>query len=204
MQQIHKHWWLWRLEEEQQGGVNTRVSEGGVDDGSEGGGDNNVEVVRVVRKLNIPLNPHRIKGKGRPAGALATASAAASKIKGHGINSTRRLPSGFEYALDDELATIIPASGSGGTKIKGMKQTKPPSTAPAAVYGSKRKQGVVDLNPGQQPKKQEPSTALQTPTRVEDCIWVACTSKDAGATADSEARNTALGLQRLEQIGNDS
>ncbi|KAK4118120.1 hypothetical protein N657DRAFT_638265 [Parathielavia appendiculata] len=76
--------------------------------------------------------------------------------------------------------------------------------APAAVYSSKRKQGVVDLDPGPQPKKPEPSTALQTPTRVEDCIWVACTSKNAGATANSEARNTALGLTRLEQIGDGS
>ncbi|KAK4120292.1 hypothetical protein N657DRAFT_649362 [Parathielavia appendiculata] len=83
----------------------------------------------------------------------------------------------------------MPASGIGGAKkINEMRQIKPPSTAPAALCDSKpnwgvvnlrgRKQGIVDVDVAQQPKQQEFSTAApQTPTRAEDCIWVAITSK---------------------------
>lgn len=112
IQQIHKHWWLWRLQEEQQGGIDNGASEGNVDHSSEGGGDTDIEVVRLIAEPNIPLNPHRVKGKGRPTRAIAATPAPASKIKGHGVNSTKRLPSGFEYELDDELATAVPAAGT--------------------------------------------------------------------------------------------
>jgi hypothetical protein len=123
-----------------------------------------------------------------------------SQIKSHRVNSTTRLPSGFEHELDDELATALPAAGMGVVKqIRGVKQLKPdsttppPSTAPATLYSSKRKQGVVSLKP----KQQQSSMAPQMPTRVKDCIWV-------GGTANSEVTSTAPGLQRLEQVEDDS
>ena len=51
---------------------------------------------------------HQVKGKGRPVGAIATTSAASRK-KGAGVNSTKRLPSAFEYNIEDELTTAVPA-----------------------------------------------------------------------------------------------
>jgi hypothetical protein len=199
MQQVHKHWWLWRLQEEQQGGVDDGVS--GAD------GDDVVEMVGVVAKPNIPLEPHRVKGKGRPAGAIATASAATLKIKGHGVNSTKRLPSRFEYELEDELATAVPEAWTGGAGqiagMKQMKQSEPNSTAPATLCGSKRKQGAVDVDLGQQPKQQKPSMAPETQTRVEDCIWVAGTSTKTAVAVNFEVTSTTPGPQRLEQAGGD-
>ncbi|KAL2132283.1 hypothetical protein VTI74DRAFT_3997 [Chaetomium olivicolor] len=66
-------------------------------------------------------------------------------IKGYGVNSTKRVPSGFEYELVDELATAVPTAGTGGAKQIDRVNT--------------RKQRVVDVDLGQQPKQQKPSTA---------------------------------------------
>ena len=91
IEQIHKHWWLWRPQQQQQG-------------------DNhdNIEDVRVATRPDIPLNPLQLRVKGRPTGAIATAPL--SSNRGGGITGTKRPPSAFEYELQDELATAKPAS----------------------------------------------------------------------------------------------
>ena len=50
-----------------------------------------------------PLNPHNVKGKGRPKETL-------SHRKGTGKNSTKRPPSGFEIAEEEERVTAVPSS----------------------------------------------------------------------------------------------
>ena len=72
-------------------------------------GDNeDIKVVKVAMKPDIPLNPLRVKGKGRPTGAIATAPSASNK--GKGITSIKRLPSAFKYELQDKVATTTPVS----------------------------------------------------------------------------------------------
>lgn len=56
-----------------------------------------------------------------PRGLPSATAYTASRIKGHGINSTKRVPSGFEYELVDELATAVPAAETDGTRERGRK-----------------------------------------------------------------------------------
>ena len=175
MEQIHKHWWLWRPQQQQQGSDNIQIP---------------------TTKPDIPLNPLRVKGKGRPTGAIATAPPASSKGGG---TSTKRLPSAFEFALQDELATATPAS-----------------TAPAAL-GSEWKQQAINpvirlattsLNqrnhqPTKQAEKVKEAVEVQTQTSTKDCFVAAVTSGLAITTANSRVTSTTLGLQRLEQAGRD-
>jgi hypothetical protein len=205
MQQIHKHWWLLRPQEQQHVGD---------DDGR----DPNVEVVGVMPVPDVPLDPRQVKGKGRPVGAIAT-TLAASRKKGAGVNSTKRLPSAFEYDIEDELATAVPASKQQQQQQAGAASTKrfgpaapPPSTAPAAlglgqgraIEGSSRKEQVQQ---GLQGRRRDAEESAETQTsvedRIEDCIVVAMTSVK-GATANSKVTSTKLGLQRLRQVGRDS
>ena len=174
MEQIHKHWWLWRPQQQQQGSYN----------------------IQILTKPDIPLNPLRVKGKGRPTAAIATAPPASSKGGG---TSTKRLPSAFEYALQDELAAATPAS-----------------TAPAAL-GSKWKQQAINpvirqvnmsLNqrnhqPTKQAEKVKEAVEVQTQTSTKDCFVAAVTSGLAITTANPRVTSTMLGLQRLEQAGRD-
>ncbi|EAQ85497.1 hypothetical protein CHGG_09511 [Chaetomium globosum CBS 148.51] len=206
IQQIHKHWWLWRPQEQQHVG----------DDDSR---NPNVEVVGIMPMPDIPLDPRQVKGKGRPVGAIATTSAASRK-KGAGVNSTKRLPSAFEYNIEDELTTAVPApkqqqqqqqAGAASTKRFGP-APPPPSTAPAAlglgqgraIEGSSR---IEQVQQGLRGRRRDAEWSAQTQTsvedRIEDCIVVAMTSVK-GATANSMVTSTKLGLQRLRQVGRDS
>ncbi|EAQ85354.1 hypothetical protein CHGG_09368 [Chaetomium globosum CBS 148.51] len=207
IQQIHKHWWLWRPQEQQHVG----------DDDSR---NPNVEVVGIMPMPDIPLDPRQVKGKGRPVGAIATPSAASRK-KGAGVNSTKRLPSAFEYNIEDELTTAVPApkqqqqqqqqAGAASTKRFGP-AAPPPSTAPAAlglgqgraIEGSSR---IEQVQQGLRGRRRDAEWSAQTQTsvedRIEDCIVVAMTSVK-GATANSMVTSTKLGLQRLRQVGRDS
>lgn len=162
MEQIHKHWWLWRPKKEPQ----QQQSDNG---------DNEVEVVDVMTKPLIPLDPIKVKGKGRPVGAIGMALAT-SKKKGAGINSTKRLPSAFEYELENELATAVPAVAA------------PPSTAPATL-GSKQKQVTKGKKQNQEGHQQR---------------MVSMTSKKADTTPNPDVTSTKLSLQRLTQTVTDS
>lgn len=166
LKQIHRHWWNYRPvtdEEEQQ-------------------------VVNVMS--DIPLEPVKVKGKGRPAGAIA--SVPASKKKGEGIAGTKRLPSAFEYELEDERAMAVPPS------------TAPPvmERAPAGKpRGRPRKQQLRGRHRKQQP--QQLQLQAQRQAQEADCIVVAVMS-EGGGHSESWVTTTKLGLRRLQEAGEDA
>ncbi|EAQ84561.1 hypothetical protein CHGG_08575 [Chaetomium globosum CBS 148.51] len=122
LKQIHKHWWSYRP----------------VTDGEE------QQIVNVVP--NIPVEPVKVKGKGRPAGTIA--SVPASKKKGEGITGTKRLPSAFEYELETEPATAVP-----------------PSTAPPIMKGASAGK------PRGRPRKQSRSYKFSGKLRKLTALW---------------------------------
>lgn len=168
--------------------------------------------------LDVPLDPRQVKGKGRPVGAIAI-TLAASRKKSAGDNSPKRLPSAFEYDIEDELATAVPApkqqqqqqAGAVSTKRSGPAAASP-STAPAALglgqgRAIKDSSGKEQVQQGLRGRRRDAEESAQTKTsvedRIEDCIVVAVTSVK-GATAHSKVPSTKLGLQRLCQVGRDS
>lgn len=160
LKQIHLHWWLYRA-------------------------TTSKEYDQVAGSVfDIPLNPLKVKGKGRPVGAIA------SRKKGEGINSTKRELSCFEYELRDELATAIPST--------------PPSTAPPALQGTKETGAFTHRNrmakrackPSLEPEL--PAPRSQATQAMQDCTVVAVTSNPDPLTS------TQLGLQRLQVAGEDS
>ncbi|KAK4098849.1 hypothetical protein N658DRAFT_431192, partial [Parathielavia hyrcaniae] len=195
MQQIHKHWWLWRPQEQQHVGDND-------------GRDPDVEVVRVMPKSDIPLVPRRVRGKGRPVGAIATAPVA-SKKKGTGVHGTKRLPSAFEHELEDELTTAVLAPKQQQQQVGPASTKRSGRAAPAAlglgqqraVKGSSRKRQIQRaLRGGCRDSEEGAQTQTSAEDRIEDCIMVAATS----VKANFKVTSTKLGLQRLRQVGTDS
>ena len=175
--QIHKHWWLWRPQEQPQGGD---------------------EFVKVATKPDVPLDPLQVKGKGRPTGAIATTSSTSNKARG--IMSTKRLPSAFEYGLQDELATAKPASTAPAALGSEQKQQTTKPVVKLAIH-QPIKQAPKKLT--KRAKEVEEAGDVQTQTSTKDCFVAAVTSGLAVATANPEVTSTMLGLQRLEQAGKD-
>lgn len=103
MTQIHQHWWNYQ----------SRT-------GSE------------ESQVPLPLNPLKVKGKGRPVGAIATHK------KGEGANGTKRLPSAFEIEQAKEQATAVPPSTA-----PAVMQSKGKSKSTSGARGRKRKQVAV-------------------------------------------------------------
>jgi len=159
LKQIHKHWWNYRPDTLEE------------------------ENLAISSVPDIPLNPPTVNGKGRPVGAIAT------KKKGDGVNSTKRLPSAFEYELEDELAMAIP-----------------PSTAPPVMQGAGKGKGKDKGTAGKKPRGRPRKQAIEQPqqhTQEGDTITVAVTSEEQGNAAISDITTTQLGLQRLEESGED-
>ena len=188
IEQIHKHWWLWRPEQQQQ--------------------DGNNHDIQVAIKPDIPLNPLQVKGKGRPTGAIATAPSASNR--GKGVTSTKRLPSAFEYELQDELATATPASTAPaelGSKWKQQGTKSMVKLVTRLISKPSIKQGEHQLikqapkKLAEQAEKVKEALDIRTQPKTKDCSVAAVTSELAITTATPEVTSTMLGLQRLEQAG---
>lgn len=103
MTQIHQHWWNYQ---DRTGSEESQVP--------------------------IPLNPLKVKGKGRPVGAIATHK------KGEGVNGTKRLPSAFEIELAEEQATAVPPSTA-----PAVMQSKGNCKSTSEPRGGKRKRAAL-------------------------------------------------------------
>ncbi|KAK4232883.1 hypothetical protein C8A03DRAFT_48381 [Achaetomium macrosporum] len=171
---IHKHWWNRRPEEKQGGSTTDAV---GVQCSSDSvTATSGRAVMDLTGPLDIPLEPAPIKSKGRPKGAIA-----ASKKPGASITGTRRLPSEFEYALEDELATAAPAASTKQQQQAGTTSIK--RFGPGAIQGKQQQQQQMQQQ-GQQQDRHNDDKEPQTQTKTRDCIVVAVTLRNTGVTTN--------------------
>ncbi|KAL2127969.1 hypothetical protein VTI74DRAFT_9921 [Chaetomium olivicolor] len=114
--------------------------------------------------------------------------------KGAGVNGSKRLPLAFEYGIEDELATAVPAPKQQQQQQQaGTASTKRFRPAAPAAMGVGEEQAIE----GSSRKHGQTQTSVED--RIEDCIMVAVASVK-GATANSKVTSTKLGLQRLRQV----